>query len=343
MRKWLWSSIVAIVILVLIGCSKLFEVQIMHSQVIEGVVLNINEDGVALISQNENLVSADLNKSYDDWLEGDYHLILVSHLEGAQVGMKVSVTLEGEIAESYPAKAKAGQYQVNGIIELEDQSMNQMVIQPVKPYQEELLNIFPKTIGLMQIFNGYAEYGHVQTLVKAEEKGSLFELTFEGQMMDGIGDYESRQFEIIYQIDHQSVIEKISNQDVYNHLKDESLLNSIIPNKVLLKTPLEVGNSWIESFPYEGNDYTAKTTIIRAETNSEGKMEYETLTIVEGMVDFYANTYKESRVFLQGSGMISFSNLFSFDEVGIDYAELEQSEDLYMFGYGLTKQEISAQ
>lgn len=343
MKKWLWSSVIVIVVLVLIGCSKLFEVQITNPYIIEGVVLDIDENGGALISQKEDLVWADLNQSYDDWMEGNYDLIHVSHLEGAQIGMRVSITLKGGIAESYPARATATQYQAIGMIELEDQSTSQLVIQPVEPYQEELLNMFPKTIGLMQVFNGYAEYGHVQKLIKVEEKGSLFELTFEGRMMDGIGDYESRQFEIIYQIDHQSVIEKISNQDCYNRLKDEALLNSIIPNKVLLKTPLEVGNSWIETFPYEGNDYTAKTTIVRAEVNDEGKMEYETLTTVEGMTDFYDNTYKESRVFVQGSGMVSFSNLFSFDEVGIEYNSSEQSEDLYMFGYGLTNQEIRAQ
>ena len=33
-------------------------------------------------------------------------------------------------------------------------------------------------------------------------------------------------------------IEHIYNEDPYNQLKDERLLNSIIPNKVLLKLPL---------------------------------------------------------------------------------------------------------
>lgn len=343
MKKWLWSSVIVIVVLVLIGCLKIFELQMTNLYIIEGVVLDIDDNGVALISQKEDLMWTDLNQSYDNWMAGNYDLIYVSHLEGAQIGMKISITLKGEIAEIYPARATATQYQVMGMIEAEDQSTSQLVIQAVEPYQEELLNIFPQTIGLMQVFNGYAEYGHVQKLVKAEEKGSLFELTFEGQMMDGIGDYESRQFEIMYQIDHQSVIEKISNQDCYNRLKDEALLNSIIPNKVLLKIPLEVGNSWIEIFPYEGNDYTAKTTIVRAEVNNEGKMEYETLTTVESMTDFYANTYKESRVFVQGSGMVCFSNLFSLDEVGVEYSSSEQSEDLYMFGYGLTNQEIRSQ
>lgn len=341
MRKWILGGI--IIVVCLIGCSKVFKIEVTTPLTIEGVVLEIDEVGKALISQKELIVAEDLKKSYDEWMEGDYDLIHISNLEGAQVGMRVHVTLEGGITEVYPASAKASRYEVLEIIDLKDQSAGQIIIESEEPYHEELLNIFPKTLGLTQVFNGYAEYGHIQKLTKVEEKGASFELIFSGQMMDGIGDYEHRLFEVMYEVNNQCVVERISNHDQYNRFKDESLLNSIIPNKVVLKTPLEVGNSWIEIFSYEGKDYTAKTSIVRIEVNEEGNKEYETLTLVEGIEDYYLNTYKESRVFVQGSGMISFSNLFSFDEVGVDYEVSEQSEDLYIFGFGLTRQEVSSQ
>lgn len=341
MKRWLFCGI--IIMLVLIGCSKLFKVEVITPRIIDGVVLEMNENGVALISPKESITAEDLIKSYDDWMEGGYDLINVSHLEGAKVGMIVRVTLDGPVAEIYPARASVSSYEVLGMIEQEEKEVSQIIVEPVEPYHEELLNIFPKTVGLSQMFNGYAEYGHLQTLVKVEEKGPIFELTFEGQMMDGIGDYEHRLFELKYEIDNQSVTEKIINHDFYNRFKDELLLNSIIPNKVVLRAPLEVKNSWLETFPYEGEDYTAKTTIIRAELNEDDLMEYETLTTVEGMTDYYSDTYKENRIFVEGSGMTSFSNLFSFDEIDVDYEASEQSEDLYIFGFGLSSQEVIAQ
>ena len=142
---------------------------------------------------------------------------------------------------------------------------------------------------------------------------------------------ESRVFQLTYEITNQAVIEHIYNEDPYNQLKDERLLNSIIPNKVLLKLPLEVGNSWTEKFSYQEKEYTAMTEIVRIDTNEDGKLTYETLTTVAGIEGDYNTT---------GSGMTSFSSFFAFESTGTDDEDFEQAEDLYLFGYSLSAENI---
>lgn len=339
MQKWFLSGI--ILVFVLIGCSKLFKFEVTPELIVEGTVLNVHGDS-ALISKRLDLTGEDLQMSREEWMNGSYALIDVDSIEGVEVGMQVKIIISGGILESYPERASAKRYEVIGQIELtEDIIDTNLVMESVEPYHSQLLAVFPQTVGLIQMYHGYAEYGHSQQLIKAGEKGNIFELNFEGQMMDGIGDFESRTFTLKYEIDNQCVIEYINNQDHYNQLEDETLLNSIIPNKVVLKAPLEVGTSWFETFPYEGRDYTAKTIITRVELNQEGRLEYETLTTVEGIEDYYMDTYKEIRIFTEGSGMTSFSNLFSLEAVGVDYDESEQSEDLYIFGFNLSSEELS--
>lgn len=338
-QKWILSGI--ILVFVLIGCSKLFKFEETPNVVVEGVVLSVS-DNTVLMSLRLDLTEEDLNKRYEEWMNGSYDLMEISSLSDVRVGMKLKVVLNGEILESYPTRATAKSYEVIGEIEANEDLMDEeLVMESVEPYHDQLLNIFPKTVGLTQSYNGYAEYGHFQKLIKAEEKGSIFELSFEGQMLDGIGDFENRTFTLKYEIDNQSVVEHINNQDQYNQLQNETLLNSIIPNKVVLKAPLEVGTSWLETFLYEDQHYTAQTMITRVELTEEGKMQYETLTTVEGIEDYYMDTYKEIRVFTEGSGMTSFSNLFALESVGVDYEESEQSEDLYIFGFNLSYENLS--
>ncbi len=335
MKKWLVSGIV--IVLVLIVCSQLWKIK--ESMKIEGTVLQVNESSV-LLSQKDGITSEDLLKTYDEWMVGDYDLISVSNLEDVDVGMILSIVV-GEIAESYPAQAQAKSYEVLNPIELSVQEeQEEIVMAPQNPYSQQLLDIFPKTVGMKQMFNGYAEYGHLQTLKTTKLLGSIFELQFDGEMIDGRGDSSQRLFQLTYEITDQAVTEHIHNQDAYNQLDDERLLNSIIPDKVLLKLPLEVGNSWFETFAYQGQEYTATTEIVRIETNDDGKVEYETLTTVKAIEGYYNECYKESRVFTTGSGMTSFSNLFSLAAVGVDYEGSEQSEDLYLFGYYLSNEDI---
>ena len=104
--------------------------------------------------------------------------------------------------------------------------------------------------------------------------------------------------------------------------------------------PLEVGNSWTQTFSYQEKEYTAMTEIVRIETNKDGRVTYETFTTVADIEGDYNGCYKETRVFTTGSGMTSFSSLFSFESIGTDDEDFEQSDDLYLFGYSLSAENI---
>lgn len=332
-------------IFLLIGCSKFLTVENHPTVTLEGVVLKVLSSDSLLVSQRDYFDAEDFKKTDAQLIDDPtYNLIIIEgSFENIEVGNIVNVMIQEPILQTYPQKAHAKDIQTNGMISFSEKTSAELiesVLKPELPYSEELLKIFPQTVNLQQRFNGYAEYGHIQTLKDVREKGMQFELGFVGKMMDGFGEGENRTFKLTYQIDHQTVTEKIENADPYSMLGQDDLLVSIIPNKIILKTPLEVGNSWLETFPYEGEDYTAKTTIVRAELNPDGMMEYETLTTVEGIDDYFQDIYKERRVFVTGSGMTAFSNLISLDAVGVEYSEEDQIEDLYMFGFGLSNEEV---
>ena len=335
MKKWLVSGCVLLIIL--FGCLQIWQGK--HSMTIEGLVLQVDPNSV-LLSQKKEISSEDLVKTYEEWMDGDYDVIFVSNVDGVEVGMILRVIIEETMTTSYPAQTQDKSYEILNQLQIPTDESDEMIMAPENSYNQELLDIFPKMVDMYQLFNGYAEYGHFQTLKTAQECGSVFQIIFDGMMTDGYGESESRVFQLTYEITNQAVIEHIYNEDPYNQLKDERLLNSIIPNKVLLKLPLEVGNSWTEKFSYQEKEYTAMTEIVRIDTNEDGKLTYETLTTVAGIEGDYNGCYKETRVFTTGSGMTSFSSFFAFESTGTDDEDFEQAEDLYLFGYSLSAENI---
>lgn len=335
MKKWV--VIVGVGVICLLGGLRLWVDEREPLIIIEGTVLEVNATGT-LVSKRDNLSSKDLVKTYDEWMKGDYELVFISNLDDIEVGMGIKVIVEDEVAESYPARIKAKSYEIIKQIEITKDSEEIMSLKE-SSYNQQLVKIFPQTIGLQQLFSGYAEYGHVQTLKEARETETTVELLFEGEMRDGRGDSEQRIFQLTYEVTDEAVIEHVQNSDPYNQLHNSTLLNSIIPNKVILKLPLEVGNSWDETFSYKGQQYTARTEIIRIDLLENGEKEYETLTTVKGIEEYYQECYKENRVFRTNRGMTSFSNLFSLECIDLEDQDLEQSEDLYLFGYYLSAQQ----
>ena len=122
----------------------------------------------------------DLVKTYEEWMEGDYDLISVSNVEGVEVGMKLRVIISGTIAESYPSQTQAKSYEILNQLQIPKEESDEMTMAPENPYNQELLDIFPKTVGLNQLFNGYAEYGHFQTLKKLKNLDLSFRLYLMG-------------------------------------------------------------------------------------------------------------------------------------------------------------------
>lgn len=335
MQKWFLRGI--LLVFILIGCSKLFKFPVGPKMILEGTVLQTNEEST-LISLRLDLNTDDLNKTYDDWMSGNYNLLLVNSLSSVEIGDEVKLLLKGEILETYPARATVKKYEIIEKKEVFQNITDKEVIESDQSYNKDLLAVFPNKIGLTQEYHGYAEYGYFQTLIQAEDMGNGYELNFNGKIMDGMGEFEPRLFTLQYEITNESVVEQIVNYDLYNLLEDELLLHSIIPHKIILKTPLEVGNSWIETFSYKGKDYNAKTMITRIELNSDEKQEYETLTIVEGIEHGKLGTYKENRIFTEGSGMTAFSNLFSSESIRDD--KVDSSDDFYLFGFNLSHEQM---
>ncbi len=337
---------VCLMLVCLVGCDAIVDVEPEEkSATVDGVVVDVNQDGI-LISQKSDFNECDFLPVQNDYVESEtfYDLLDIANIS-ANVGDVVSVEIEPEIAESYPAQAQGISIKV--IAQLDVDKTCGAVVEPPKPpvveveaFSQELLDVFPKTLNLQQQFHGYAEYGHIQLLTDIENKESIFSIIFEGQMADGMGQYEGRVFDLVYEVTKDSVIERIENQDPYKRLEDENLLNSIIPQRTILKLPLQVGTTWDESFNFEGKEYVATTTLTKVEVNEAGNTEYVTETIVPSIEGYFEETYKEVRTFEQGRGMINFSNLLSKEAVGVDYPEDEETEDLYIFGYSLTDESV---
>lgn len=329
MKKWL---VVGCLILFLLGGLKGWKNQKETFISISGTVLEVNGTS-ALISTKKNLSEEDLYKSYDLWLQGDYDLISLSNIEEVEVGMVIDVMVKKHILETYPAQAVAKSYEVIKQIEL-TKELESPISENESVYSQQLVDIFPQKIGLNQQFNGYEEYGHIQTLKAIQTKETAFELLFEGQMRGGRGESGERVFKLTYEVTDDAIIEHIKNFDPYNKLYRSNLLNSIIPNKVILKLPLEVGNSWDETFDYKNQTYEAHTEIIRVDLFEDESKEYETLTTVQGIGDY--DCYQENRVFKTGSGMISFNNVLSLETMDNQNQERDTFEDGYLFGYYLS-------
>ncbi len=279
MKKWLVS--VSLFLLVLAGCAQQTKQE--NEFIVEGTVLHV-QDSTILLSKRSDLSQKDLNKTYDDWMSDDYDLMSISNLDGVQVGMIIRVLVEGDMLEIYPIQAKGKSYEVINQIEKIPNDDSELTTPPQEQsYSQQLRDLFPKNEGANQLFHGYGEYGHFQTLNTAQLLGSTFQLLFDGYMMDGRGEGSERSFQLIYEITDQEVIEHIYNHDPYKQLKNERLLSSIIPDKIILKSPLELGNSWSETFVYNEKDYIALTEIVGIKTTDKGKMQYETLTTVCGI------------------------------------------------------------
>ena len=333
MKKWLVS--VSLFLLVLAGCAQQTKQE--NEFIVEGTVLHV-QDSTILLSKRSDLSQKDLNKTYDDWMSDDYDLMSISNLDGVQVGMIIRVLVEGGMLEIYPIQAKGKSYEViNQIEKIPNDDSELTTTRQEQSYSQQLRHLFPKNEGANQLFHGYGEYGHFQTLNTAQLLGSTFQLLFDGYMMDGRGDGSERSFQLIYEITDQEVIEHIYNHDPYKQLNNERLLSSIIPDKIILKSPLQLGNSWSETFVYNEKDYIALTEIVGIKTTDKGKMQYETLTKVCGIEGYEESCYKESRIFTEGSGMTSFSNLFLSNQNEMSDEELE----LYLFGYQLSAENIS--
>ena len=194
MKKWLVS--VSLFLLVLAGCAQ--QIKQENGVIVEGTVLHV-QDSTILLSKRSDLSQKDLNKTYDDWMSDNYDLISISNLDGVEVGMIIRVLVEEDMLEIYPIQAKGKSYEVINQIEMITSDDSKLTTQSLdQSYSQQLRHLFQEVEGANQLFHGYEEYGHFQTLNTAQLLGSTFQLLFDGYMMDGRGEGSDRSFQLIY-------------------------------------------------------------------------------------------------------------------------------------------------
>ena len=131
------------------------------------------------------------------------------------------------------------------------------------------------------------------------------------------------------------MIETIDNQDPHRQQESNNLVNSIIPSKVVLKGELETGATWTETFEYNGQTYEAINQLT-VQTSEAGVTQYRVDTTVKDMPGYIQPDYVETRIYEEGKGLVSFTNLQPLSQFDEDYPKDYPEVEFYQFGYKQT-------
>lgn len=207
-----------------------------------------------------------------------------------------------------------------------------------------LTSYLPPLQNNMRFF-GLAEYAHEGQMLRISEDDKQGIYQFNGSFQDGSG--IPGEFKVQYLLDYQAgtVTEKV----IENTRAKNNEINSKIHDPIILKLPLETGQSWEQEVTFEGEKKTMRATIVSI--GFEGRTFYgqmrsgrpvmTVLYMVPGVPGYFENTYVEERRFQQGWGMIGFSNLMSGDlglEADTEDYYIEEALINHMFGYSLAKE-----
>ena len=212
------------------------------------------------------------------------------------------------------------------------------------PQKTTLTSYLPPLQQRLRYF-GLAEYAHVGQLSKNSENEEQAIYQFNGSFQDGSG--IPGEFKVQYIFDYQTgtVTEKV----IENTRDKMNEVNSKIHDPVILKLPLDTGNTWQQEVTFAGEKKTMTATIVSI--GYEGRTFYgqeqsgqPVMTVrylVEGVPGYFQNTYVEERRFQKGWGMIGFANLMKGD-LGItskdDQYKIEEAIVNGMFGYSIAKE-----
>jgi len=202
-------------------------------------------------------------------------------------------------------------------------------------------------------FFGLAEYGHkgILKLISSSSESALYQ--FNGTYDDGYGVPDTFKVQYLLNYVKGTITEKI----IANTRKKTKLVNSIMNNLVVLKLPIQVGNTWSSNIAINGKQnvvqakivdisYKAKTIYSPYISDLDRNNPLVTVRfIVYNVPGYYKNTYVEERKFQVGRGMIGFSNLMpgNLPITGKDLQDplkVEQAFINHMFGYSLATNEI---
>lgn len=174
---------------------------------------------------------------------------------------------------------------------------------------------FPKSVHEIN-YSGICEYGYVLTSKVIKDKDVATIITYKGYMRDGLGDEGGiRNFDLTYTITNNSVKQSIKNND--KHVKNKHLLDSIIPDKIVLSKSLQKNYKWEQNFLYNGKNKKAVSTIKDITVDSDKKKIYKVVTEVNNMPEYPNNKYIETVKYKEGIGIIEFSSTLA-KNMGLD-------------------------
>lgn len=205
------------------------------------------------------------------------------------------------------------------IIDLNNSKGEQMVTVPGKSRAfRELQQMFPDVVGTQWIYNGFAEYGHRMKIDGINgQPGQSREYLISGKVADMSGGEGKADFSLYLEY-------HISGDGVKEIVKKGEKLPHKIREFYILKAPLVKGNKWTEKVKINGKETELNAEIMElskeVQTNKK-VIEVQYTAKADGMPN---GVYKETRVFKEKSGVVSFENTFS--------KEIEFNYSLYKIG-----------
>ncbi|WP_315116976.1 hypothetical protein [uncultured Clostridium sp.] len=181
-----------------------------------------------------------------------------------------------------------------------------------KEYNKELAAFFSKEDMFEMHYSGTAEYSEVVKIDKVSGSketlvinlnGNIIKLAEEGEEASG----DKLQFAKEYTIDNESVKEVQKNGEIKKN-------QGAIEKSTILKLPLEKENKWQDEVELKGKNYKAETAIIEVSKDKDGKRIIKTETIIKGVEGYPDKTYKETKLFKEGRGLVEFSNVIVFED-----------------------------
>lgn len=194
----------------------------------------------------------------------------------------------------------------------------------------QVKNYFPPFEKELNYY-GLAEYGHNGSASLQSISSTDAIISFDGIYNDGSGVED--EFTVKYFINF--ITGTITEQVISNTRNDIPEVNSKLHNIVVLKFPLENGNTWSHQTTINGEDKTVIAKIVELKQDGTVTVEYK----VEDIDDYINNTYIERRTFSPTQGMTHFANsikgLLVPDSIADDPAKLKEFIENNMFGYYL--------
>ncbi|GAA0731152.1 hypothetical protein GCM10008905_33200 [Clostridium malenominatum] len=183
-------------------------------------------------------------------------------------------------------------------------------------YSKELLNFFPKEHMGEIHYSGTAEYGETVEIYKITGteknliinlKGNIDKVAEEGEIEEEESAGDKFKFWKEYIIDYESVKEVQKNGEFKKR-------QEAIEKLTILKLPLHKGNAWEDEVELKGKIYRAKTTIMDIYVDNDGKKLIKTETLIKDIENYPNKTYRETKIFKEGRGLIEFTNTRVFED-----------------------------